>query len=107
MTAFSHEQVLLTPPPWSIVKKSRPPTLPAKVTTPASGATITVERSVAMSIPRCPAPYGSSGGSKPRMIGPTTGHVHGTAAFAAGMVDTHEPTTTGKMQSTRRHMRRR
>jgi hypothetical protein len=39
-----------------MVRKSLPPTLPAKVTTPSSGATITVETSAAMSMPRWPEP---------------------------------------------------
>jgi hypothetical protein len=78
----SHEHVLEMPPPWSIVRNNRPPTLPAKVTTPSSGATTTVPIAAAMSMPRWPAPYGSSGGSKPRTIAPVTGHVHGTAARA-------------------------
>jgi len=80
ITPFKNEQVLVSPPPWSIVRNSLPPTFPANVTTPSSGAMITVERSAAISIPRWPAPYGPSGGSKPRMIGPATGHAHGTAA---------------------------
>ena len=81
-TLESHEHVLVTPPPWSMVRNKRPPTLPAKVTTPASGATTTVPIGVAMSIPRWPAPYGLSGGSKPRTIAPVAGHVHGVAAAA-------------------------
>jgi hypothetical protein len=30
-----------------------------------------------MSMPRCPDPYGESGGSNPRITGPTTGHCQG------------------------------
>jgi hypothetical protein len=56
ITAESHEQVLLTPPPWSIVRKSLPPTFPAKLTTPSSGATMTIPTSAPMSMPRCPDP---------------------------------------------------
>ena len=51
-TLVSHEQVLDRPSPWSIVRNKRPPTLPAKVTTPSSGATITVPTAAAMSMPR-------------------------------------------------------
>jgi hypothetical protein len=53
---FKNEHVLVSPPPWSIVTKSLPPTFPANVTTPSSAATMTVERSAAISIPRWPAP---------------------------------------------------
>jgi hypothetical protein len=52
----SHEQVLVTPPPWSIVKKRLPPTGPANDTTPSSGARMVVATGAAMSMPRWPAP---------------------------------------------------
>jgi hypothetical protein len=56
ITEVRYEHVLSTPPPWSIVRNSRPPTLPANDTTPPSGATITLPTGTDMSIPRCPAP---------------------------------------------------
>jgi hypothetical protein len=82
----SHDAVLVTPPPWSMVRKSLPPTGPAKDTTPSSGAVTVVPTGAAISIPRWPAPYGESGGSNPRTTGPTTGHDHGTDAPAGAIV---------------------
>ena len=46
-----NEHVESSPPPWSIVTNSRPPTLPANVTTPAAGARTTSRRA-----PRCRCP---------------------------------------------------
>ena len=71
-----HEYVLESPPPWTIVTNSSPPTRPANDTLPASGARIGVPGATAMSIPRCPAPNGVSGGSNPRITGPVTGQDH-------------------------------
>src|SRR5439155_20452231 len=91
LTSFAdnHEYVEERPPPWSIVRKRYPPTGPANVTVPSSGATTVVPTAAAISIPRCPLPYGVSGGSNVWVIGPTTGHVQppadaADAADAAG-----------------------
>src|SRR5436190_12875220 len=59
---------------------------PANVTVPSAGATMLVPTSAAMSIPRCPLPYGVSGGSNVWMTGPTTGHVQPPADAAGAAV---------------------
>src|SRR5437764_5567071 len=70
-----------------MVRNRYPPTAPAKATVPAVGATTTVPDGAAMSIPRCPDPYGEAGGSNARMTGPVTGQSHvppAALACAAG-----------------------
>src|SRR4030095_6004002 len=70
------------PAPWSTLMKRSAPMLPAKETTPEPTDTTLVPSAVAISIPRWPEPYGESGGSKPRVTGPATGHVHESTAEA-------------------------
>src|SRR5438552_2278235 len=53
-----------------------PPTQPAKATVPSCAATNELPNGAPMSIPRCPVPYGSCGGSNPLSTGPTTGHAY-------------------------------
>jgi hypothetical protein len=78
----THEYVDDTLNPWSMVRKSDPATGPANVTLPGAGAWTAVPKGVAMSIPRCPAPYGDAGGSNGRITGPITGQDQSIAAPA-------------------------
>src|SRR4051812_45161127 len=70
----THEYDVRMPPSWSIEMNSDPATVPANDTTPSAGARIGVPNGAAMSIPRCPAPYGVLGASYGRMTSPRTGH---------------------------------
>jgi hypothetical protein len=53
-----------------------PPTQPANATVPSWAATMSLPKGAPMSMPRCPGPYGSGGGSNPRITGPSTGQAY-------------------------------
>src|SRR6478672_7133009 len=110
LTSFaeSQEYVEERPPPWSIVTNRYPPMGPANVTVPSAGATMVVPTSAATSIPRCPLPYGVSGGSNAWMTGPTTGHVQPPApAYVAAEPLPVAIASIGKARATMIHGPRR
>ena len=72
------------------VTQLAPATGPANTTLPAAGARTSSPTGAAMSIPRCPGPYGPARASNPRTSGPVTGiHNPGTRADR-GATGAHE-----------------
>ena len=63
-----------------------PATGPANATLPAAGARTSSPTEAAMSIPRCPGPYGPARASKPRTTAPATGIHNGGTGGGPGAV---------------------
>ena len=83
MAALTGSKLDTSPPGCRIESTGRPATIPAKLTTPSSGAK-TSGLGALMSMPRCPDEYGVAGAMNGRAIecGPDTGQVHTPAATA-------------------------